>query len=565
MFRSVYVSLMAACLCVSGFSPQSARAAEGPQRWAVLIGVNDYNNAKDLTYCVADQQALRDRLIAAGFSEKRIFLLRDGASESRFLPFKVNIEQQLKLLLGLVEEKDLVIVSFSGHGVQFRTKAYFCPTDATLDDADTLVSLDWVYDQLKWCPASMKLVVVDACRNDPSLGGAKTFSNEARDFGKSLGTQPPEGIVLLSSCSPGEISREDEKLRHGVFTHFLLDGLSGKADGNQDGEISLNELFRHVGRETKLHVAHKFNDSQRPYLRGETTLEVLDFPLAEVLKRKPSLAVAPFDETTAKRFQHQWAEYLGQTVETTNSIGMKLRLIPAGEFLIGSAKSPYELVRMFDLDEDGKKYFTDEHPRHRVQITQPFYLGETEVTQAQWNAVMNTEPWSEKKHVMEGDDYAATDVSWEEAQEFCKRLSAKERKTYRLPTEAEWEYACRAGTTTAYHFGDDATLLGEYAWFRESISTDELCAHQVGLKEPNPFGLYDIYGNVYEWCYDWKADYVSDSVTDPTGPSSGSDRVLRGGGWFYDAWFCRSADRTWRPPFVGLSDQGFRVACSSVR
>ena len=164
----------------------------------------------------------------------------------------------------------------------------------------------------------------------------------------------------------------------------------------------------------------------------------------------------------------------------------------------------------------------------------------------------------------EDDDRPVEIVSWNDAQEFCEKLSAlaEERaagRVYRLPTEAEWEYACRAGTTTAWSFGDAESLLGDFAWFRDNA---EETTHAVGQKKPNAFGLYDMHGNVWEWCSDWHGDYASGSATDPTGPSSGSDRVLRGGSWLNPAGYCRSAFRIRFNQSRRNSNYGFRLALS---
>lgn len=199
--------------------------------------------------------------------------------------------------------------------------------------------------------------------------------------------------------------------------------------------------------------------------------------------------------------QKECGQRLRVPVEITNSIGMKLRLIPDGEFMMGSAKSPQEFVRMYDLTEANMKRFTYEHPQHKVRITRPFYLGVTEVTQGQWKSVMGTEPWSGADGVKVGPDYAVNYVDWEDATEFCKTLSAKEGKIYRLPTEAEWEYACRAGTTSLYPFGDDEAKLWKYAEFYREVG--ETYSLRVGQKKPNPWGLKGMHGNAFEWCQDW--------------------------------------------------------------
>jgi sulfatase modifying factor 1 len=231
----------------------------------------------------------------------------------------------------------------------------------------------------------------------------------------------------------------------------------------------------------------------------------------------------------------------------TNTFGMTLNKIPAGTFMMGSPEG-----------ETGRG---KNEQQHKITITKAFYMQTTEVTQGQWKEVMGTEPWKGKPYVKEGPNYAATWVSWNDAVAYCKKLSEQERKTYRLPTEAEWEYACRAGTETAWSFGNDEKDLGDYAWYRENAwDIDEKYAHQVELKKPNAFGLYDMYGNVYEWCHDYfEEDYYKQSpAKDPTGPTSGSSRVLRGGSWYYFTRFTRSASRN-RSDARRNSYNGFRL------
>ena len=232
-----------------------------------------------------------------------------------------------------------------------------------------------------------------------------------------------------------------------------------------------------------------------------------------------------------------------QSKEITNSIGMKLVLIPAGTFTMGSP-----------VGEVGRK---DDETPHEVTISKSFYLGSHEVTQGEYDKVMGNNPSAFK-----GAKNPVEKVSWEDAVSFCKRLSElpEEKaagRAYRLPTEAEWEYACRAGSTTSYCFGDTAELLGEFAWFKESAT------HPVGEKKPNRWGLYDMHGNVFEWCQDWYGPYPSGAATDPKGPSGGSYRVYRGGSSYNDAGLCRSALRLRLYPSLRLMyGGGFRVALS---
>ena len=265
----------------------------------------------------------------------------------------------------------------------------------------------------------------------------------------------------------------------------------------------------------------------------------------------------------AARGRKQIAELIREIpLVMTNSIGMELRLIKAGTFQMGATKSADQLATLFETEAE---YFEDEFPRHRVTISQDFRLGVTAVTQSEWQSVMNTQPWLEGLFFEEGADYPATYVSWDDAVEFCLKLSAKEGVTYRLPTEAEWEYACRAGSESIYSFGDSPELLEEYAWFTENADDiGEEFAHRVRQKRPNAWGLHDMHGNVWEWCQDWYGGYGSDLATDPTGPESGSFRVLRGGSWNGLARLARSADRFGNSPDFRRDYVGFRVLRSSV-
>jgi formylglycine-generating enzyme required for sulfatase activity len=262
----------------------------------------------------------------------------------------------------------------------------------------------------------------------------------------------------------------------------------------------------------------------------------------------------------------------------TNIIGMKLVLIPKGTFMMGSPKT-----------EEGR---VQDETQHQVTISKDYYLGVTEVTQGQYEKVMGTNPSNFQGNKIEGSssNHPVDRVSWEDAVEFCKKLSElpEEKgagRVYRLPTEAEWEYACRAGSKTAYSFGDNSRDLGNYAWFGNNSGSKELdsaailkdtpqrymdilvsarCAtHPVGEKKANAWGLYDMHGNVWEWCSDWYGGYPKGAVSDPVGPIQGSRRVDRGGSWLLEAARCRLAIRFRRLPSVREYDLGFRVALSS--
>lgn len=194
---------------------------------------------------------------------------------------------------------------------------------------------------------------------------------------------------------------------------------------------------------------------------------------------------------------------------------------------------------------------------HRVTISNDFHLGKYLVTQAQWEAVMEDNPSNFK-----GANWPVENVSWEDCQQFIERLNYQTGKNiYRLPTEAEWEYACRAGSISNFSFGDDKKRLGEYGWYSANSDGE---THPVGQKIPNPWGFHDMHGNVWEWCKDWYAPYPGGLVTDPEGPSSGSDRVLRGGGWLDGPMRCRSGFRSYFSPNFRCSFFGFRLARRAI-
>ena len=207
--------------------------------------------------------------------------------------------------------------------------------------------------------------------------------------------------------------------------------------------------------------------------------------------------------------------------------------IEPGTFIMGSPES-----------EDGRD--TNEGPQHEVTITRGFWLGKYELAQEQFESVTKSHPWSSGRlYVAEGPNYPAAYISWDDMQYLIGKLNEfEEAEIYRLPTEAEWEYACRAGATTRWAFGDDESLLREYAWYEDNGCDEEQCyAHEVGTKLPNPWGLCDMHGNVWEWVQDWYAPYTSDPQIDPVGPTTGSERVYRGGFFKNTPRSLRSASR----------------------
>jgi serine/threonine protein kinase len=301
----------------------------------------------------------------------------------------------------------------------------------------------------------------------------------------------------------------------------------------------------------------------------------------------PAPAIAPFDAAKAKEHQQAWAKYLGVPVEYMNSIGMKFTLIPPGEFLMGSTPAEVEAAARETADDaTWELHVRSEAPRHRVILTRPFYLGALEVTQGMYGRVTGNNP-SYFTPAGEGKDrvvglststFPVEQVSWLQAVEFCAKLSRRENLKpgyvdydgtvtaantpgYRLPTEAEWEFACRAGATTRYGHGDRNEDVTRTGWHRENAGGR---THLVGQLEANPFGLYDMEGNVWEWVQDWwhpnaYGEFQDKPAVDPAGPAVGTLRVVRGGSWPNPASCCRSSHRFSFAPTRWGFILGFRV------
>jgi formylglycine-generating enzyme len=294
-----------------------------------------------------------------------------------------------------------------------------------------------------------------------------------------------------------------------------------------------------------------------------------------------------------------------QPKEIVNSIGMKLVLIPPGQFMMGGGESAEDLVKAFAAYKRKPEFFKDEYPGHLVRITKPFYMGMYEVTVGDFKKFTTgsgykTEPetdgqggwgYNAQSGQCEGrnpqfnwqspgfpqtDAHPVLNVTWNDAQEFCRWLSRKEGKTYGLPTEAQWEYACRAQTTTRYNNGDDPLDLIKVANVLDAkgrttfphvqeltfLPGEELhFTVPVGEKKPNRFGLYDMHGNIWEWCADWYGeDYYANSPTDdPLGPQDGKQRVRRGGAWNSFPLWARASFRNWNTQTSRCVNLGFRV------
>jgi formylglycine-generating enzyme required for sulfatase activity/uncharacterized caspase-like protein len=583
----LFLLTCAFCLYAQEGQRNVTRDRPANQKWAVLIGVDQYTNVTKLKCCGKDALALKDRLVQAGFPADHVFVLHSAAKDESDRPFKANIEQQLELVLGRVNDKgetvkaglagkgDLVVVSFSGHGVSLpQTKAsYLCPAETRLSKPETLLPLEQVYRQLQACPAERKLLLVDACRNEPVDSGARAAEDDrVQEFARGLQEAPKgKGLLVLTSCSVGECSYEEPEWGHGIFTYYLMEGLGGAADVRGRGYVTMLDLYQYASDKTTTYVARVKREVQKPRLRTGND-EFDDFTIGLLTATAPALldctGAKGVSAAEVKAAQQAWAKYLGRQVEEEDDLGgvkMKFVLVPPGKFLMGSPKSEIDdLLRQ--LPKLKREDYADE-VQHEVTITRPFYLAKTELTQAQYEVL-----GKENKSRFMGADLPVDNVSWEEADAFARELTQKKGRgklLYRLPTEAEWEYSCRGGRSSSSPFGigdgislssSQANFDGNYPYGGAGKGTylQKTCA--VGSYPANALGLHDMHGNVWEWCADWYENYPAGKVTDPTGPKEGSHRVLRGGSWDISAWCCRAANRSRLAPGFRADSLGFRLA-----
>ena len=251
-----------------------------------------------------------------------------------------------------------------------------------------------------------------------------------------------------------------------------------------------------------------------------------------------------------------------EVIDLGKGVKLEMVLIPAGKFMMGSTKDEAERAIISDSffkslsEKEINKYLnvgkviSSEMPKHEVSITKPHYMSKYEVTQEQWESVMGNNPITIK-----GAKLPVTDVSWNDCQYFIKNLNKMTKGAYKLPSEAEWEYACRAGTTTAYSFGDSLA--------KSDANIDSGGSKAVGTYKANAFGLYDLHGNVWEWCEDWHGEYPF-AVTDPKGPATGNRRVMRGGCFFDNSLKAGSSFRHGLAPTPGEYRVGFRLARTAL-
>ena len=481
------------------------------KKYALCIGVDGYEDRKIRNLHTAQFDAVRMAEVlnlCCGFEYTT--LIGSDVRSNKIVDAIDSIDSRLG-------PDDLLFYFFAGHGVEHREHGHLLLMyDARAVGLDNLLggvlSIRSLENHVRRMVCRQVVLVLDACRGDiSSTGKWSTRSGVAgiskpmgpiatRDFERLAREEKGRDFRVISSCSPDQEAVEIRGMG-GVFASAFVQEV--KMLFKEQREIAIGpDLFTGI-RRTMDAILKEYRPgfTQHPFLKGR-----MDHSDRLILRH--GLQILPNREIQGPQ--------TGDVV--TNSIGMKLIWIPPGKFIMGSPNNE-------------KQRENSEGSRHRVQITNGFYMGVTPVTQIQYKRVVGTNPSFQK-----GDDLPVEMINWNDAVEFCRKLSEKEGKTYTLPTEAQWEYACRAGTTTPFYTGetistDQANYDGNYTYgkgckgkYREKITP-------VASFAPNAFGLSDMHGNVWEWCSDWyDRDYFSKGQgIDPQGPSSGTSRVLRGG------------------------------------
>ena len=612
----------------------------------ISIGIDGYYNLKPLKYAQNDAAAMRQFCLKEAKFETAYFfgegaepIQQDYGSPLLAEPTFGNIDRFLDVRFRepFLEAGDNLWFFFAGHGRRQNQRDYLMPIDGNPSRVErTCLEIADIAGRLRRCGADNIILMIDACRGE-----------DDREGGEGIGIEEHQGVIMLYSCSPNELSYEIDELKQGAFTHSLLQGLRIQGTGNCATVERLNQHLRYQVPE----LNQRYNKRrQTPYVTAEpaTKLHLILLPgqatLQDVmalkndaleaeaeaqweaaeqlwvrvlvvspgdwqavralqriaLRRHPqstaaSAAIdqvkegarsiyesvsgpvtkpAPETETelsqptfkfefvtvdsngTIKKREQRRAEYHRETLGA--SVDLDLVLIPTGRFHMGSP-----------LDKGD----TDEKPQHEVMINS-FWMGKYPITQAQWKSVANyprieIELEAEPSH-FQGNNRPVEQVSWNAATEFCRRLSARTGLDYRLPSEAEWEYACKAGKKAAFSYGetltsDLANYNANYTYSTESKGKYRQETTDVGIFPANSFGLYDMHGNVLEWCQDnWHETYKG-APTDGSAWLSfdeNTERILKGGSWSYQPADCRSSNRGRFAPFYWYDIIGFRVACT---
>jgi formylglycine-generating enzyme required for sulfatase activity len=565
----------------------------------VIVGISRYKHSRlNLKYADRDAEELCNVLVASsrgGFKQENICkLINENATTG-------NITRALRSFLKKPAREDFVVIYFACHGAPDFDRpgnVYLLSYDSDPDDiAGTALPMREIDISLKENLHAEKVVIlVDACHSAAIGGGIgrRSAIDDTTLLNQYLQrmSQGKGGLALLTSAEANEVSFEDSRWGggHGVFTYYLLEGMRGAANTSHNGIITIGELFEYVRDNVKRATDYKQHpligsnafdrnlpialvpqklqtgenlttiSEQSKILASSRIPEPHRFRLNELFSSETQtfeFKVISVNESGQTVEQHyQTAEFWGE--DLGNGIMLEMIFIPEGTFLMGTPEAK-------------SKRYAEERPQHEVAV-KPFLMSKYPITNAQWRTIASFQQIHRNLKLRPSRHWAANQpvvkISWQDATEFCDRLSHKTGKVYRLATEAEWEYACRAGTKTPFHFGEtitsdiancDATF--PYRSAPKGIKREQ--ATPVGnFQIANNFGLFDMHGNVWEWCLDhWHDNYkgVPTSGEAWLDSSENPNRVLRGGSWRNDPLRCRSASRWYGLAGEGATNIGFRV------
>jgi len=601
--------LLLSALLILGPAPSGAAAAN-PDGVAVIIGNKTYQGRiPAVDYAHNDAEAIKRYVVdVLGYREGNIIDLRDATQAQLLSAFGNETTHEGKVWQYVRPGKSDVAVFYSGHGVpgQRDKRGYLLPVDADPNTPEINgYSIDLLYKNLSKIDTKSTTVFLDTCFSGDSARGM-LIGSASPIFIEAKTPAMAKGMTVLTAAQGDQLASWDDDAKHGLFTEHLLQALYGKADGNGDGKVSVKEVKAYLDQEMTYAARRRFSRHQQATILGNTDRVLASYspgkppvrPKIKVAKEAPRPALgsnaaelafwdAIKDSTNSADFEDYLAQFPHGTfsrlakrragehrkpqVAVVTPPRPKFAPVPApspakpavgvyperhkpGDVFKDCAECPEMVVipagsfRMGDLQGGGEEI---EKPVHRVTIPRPFAVGKYEVTQADYQALMGTNPSNFK-----GERKPVENVTWTDAKEFARKLSARTGKKYRLLSESEWEYAARAGSFTKYPWGN--SINPSQAKYHSRDGTVP-----VGTHAPNAFGVYDTVGSVWEWTEGcWHGSY-NGAPTDGSAWTSGGEcgrRVIRGGSWLVKPWFLRSAVRHGYVTVNRDRTIGFRVA-----
>jgi formylglycine-generating enzyme required for sulfatase activity len=588
------------------------------EKYAILIASSEYSPESGLARLRCpenDVRAMDEVLCSPDFGRfTETFVFRNASSD--------EIRPRLNSILANAGKDDLVLIYFSGHG-KLNRLGHLCLATANTDSnalEATSIRAATIKSYFDLSYSRRKILLLDCCYS--GAAGDEFASTRGGIDGELRSMSEGEGTFIMTASSSVQTAVEKEGDQYGLFTKHLVRGIrSGEADRNEDGFVDMQELYDYVHAKVreegaqepmqwgqnvkgKLIVSRSGRESREKRIRerkirlyelaaqgmltdktvGEA-VQLLDVPGQKRTDRDqarcPLIEQLFHKKIIPPAFTEQWVETRFTCIDRVTEAEKNRAALPdtskrktVANRSEGSQPAITPMPQQGDTMTDeitgmefvyipegcfmmGSDEYDDEGPVHEVCLD-AFWMGKYPVTQRQWTFLMEDNPAKFQK----GDDYPVERVSWEDTQQFLAELNSKFDRYCRLPTEAEWEYACRADSSYEYSVGDDLDDLEAVAWYNENSGNS---THQVGSKQANDFGLYDMLGNVWEWCVDWYYEkyYTTNPIDNPIGPSTGFLRVIRGGAWSHRAWFASSTFRFESASSNRNESLGFRVVIPS--